>query len=172
MRINKNHESKKQSIKKIKFNKKEFWSRSRCYSILQVSMEKLKFSSIILNILACCFSLERILQSEVLKKLKELSCSKAAGSDNMQVCFLRDAAEAICPFLTHIVNLSIIWAKFPTEHVQRLPYVHYAHGECALPKIKKKKKKICGRLTQINKFLRIARNCGWKNMASPHSIGS
>lgn len=76
----------------------------------------------------------------------------------MQVCFLRDAAEAICPFLTHIVNLSIIQAKFPTEHVQRVPYVHYAHGEWALPKIKKKK--ICGRLTQINTFFRIARNCG------------
>lgn len=49
-------------------------------------------------------SFERLSQSEVLKNLKELNCSKAAGSDNMQVCFLRDAAEAICPFLKDAVQ--------------------------------------------------------------------
>ncbi len=53
------------------------------------------------------FSFRKVSVSEVQKRLQELNPCKAAGLDNIQARFVRDSAEVIAPFITHIINLSI-----------------------------------------------------------------
>ena len=51
----------------------------------------------------------------MLKKLIALQPHKATGHDNIPTRFLRDAAVAIAPIVTHITNLSISQCHVPQD---------------------------------------------------------
>ncbi len=50
----------------------------------------------------------------VILTIKELHNTNSAGSDNIQLKFIKDSVYAIASFLTYIVNTSIVTGEFPS----------------------------------------------------------
>lgn len=61
------------------------------------------------------FLLNRTTTIEIDKMLRGLDTNKATGLDAIPAKCLRDVAEFISPYVTHIVNLSISQSKVPQE---------------------------------------------------------
>ncbi len=59
------------------------------------------------------FSYTQITVTEITKMLRGLDTSKATGLDAIPAKFLRDAAEVIAPYVTHMINLLISQSKVP-----------------------------------------------------------
>ena len=59
------------------------------------------------------FNLPTVSESTILNILKNTNVSKAAGSDNLSGCFLKDGAEVLAKPITDLCNLSITSGKFP-----------------------------------------------------------
>lgn len=68
-----------------------------------------------LGAVAGSFELSAVTQDNVMKLLKDLKCAKATGLDEMPARFLKDAAEHIAPYLTHVFNLSIKSGIVPSD---------------------------------------------------------
>lgn len=64
------------------------------------------------------FHFNEVSEEVVLLKLRALKPSKATGIDNIPSRFIRDAAELISPFITHIINLSIKEGHVPHDFKQ------------------------------------------------------
>ena len=60
------------------------------------------------------FILSVVTQASVLKLVSALNSSKGTGPDLLPPRFLKDSAEVITPFITHIINLSITTGVVPT----------------------------------------------------------
>ena len=60
-----------------------------------------------------CFS--QVTNATVAKILIGLDAAKATGLDAIPAIFLRDGADVIAPYVTHIINLSISQAKVPHD---------------------------------------------------------
>ena len=59
------------------------------------------------------FNLPTVSESTILNILKNTNVSKAAGSDNLSGCFLKDGAEVLAKPITDLCNLSITSGKIP-----------------------------------------------------------
>ena len=60
------------------------------------------------------FILSVVSQASVFKLVSALNPSKGTGPDLLPPRFLKDSAEVITPFITHIINLSITTGVVPT----------------------------------------------------------
>ena len=49
------------------------------------------------------------------KDLKALKCAKATGLDNIPASFLKDGADSIAPYVSHVVNLSLLQGIVPDD---------------------------------------------------------
>ena len=58
------------------------------------------------------FNLPTVSESTILNILKNTNVSKAAGSDNLSGCFLKDGAEVLAKPITDLCDLSISSGKF------------------------------------------------------------
>ena len=61
------------------------------------------------------FEFQPVNEEHVLKVLLDLNDKKATGPDNIPAKLLKIGAEAICPSLTGLINMSITSSKFPSD---------------------------------------------------------
>ena len=59
------------------------------------------------------FDFQPVLDTEVLKYLRNLKRNCATGIDNIPSCFLKDTAYVISKPLTHVINLSLSKGRLP-----------------------------------------------------------
>ena len=60
------------------------------------------------------FKFTEVKEGEILKILKNLKATKAAGIDNVPPRMIKDAAEELCKPLCYLINLSLQTSLFPT----------------------------------------------------------
>ena len=61
------------------------------------------------------FNFENININEVLNALEKLKTSKSTGHDNIPAKLLKDASDAVAPFLVFIFNTSLKHGNFPDD---------------------------------------------------------
>jgi hypothetical protein len=62
----------------------------------------------------CSLTLRHMTEDQVLKVIRKIKPTTATGVDYIDNCTIKLVADAITPALTHIINLSISTATFPT----------------------------------------------------------
>ena len=93
-----------------------------------------KYYQHILDLLPSRFEFSHITEELVLKLLKDMDVSKAAGIDNLSGKFLKDGAVVLSKPIAEIGNLSIKYSVFPTDcQIAKLRPL-FKKGSTTLPK--------------------------------------